>query len=237
LSRQWASYRLTDFFSTTQEVQLPGLININGIRRDNGAALRAACYGMTLHVASQAAAANSSLLVADTTLESDPDADRGVQKVVSLLRDRMEKYDPSQAGGDATKYLGPLMERGELGDLNIFSTGTNLLSGVKMDEAFDRTREELTRRMIDLITTRGSVFTVYAVGQSITEGPPPARKQFVTATHRLKVTFQLIPVWNRTTGNNNKVEQETWDPTDPGARLNRFSKPDHYDVQILQASS
>ena len=44
-SSTWASWRLTDIFSTTDAIEQPGLININGLARDNGAALKAAYQG------------------------------------------------------------------------------------------------------------------------------------------------------------------------------------------------
>lgn len=255
VSRQWASYRLTDFFGVNNNLELPGVININGVRRDNGAALRAACYGMTIHNQSTATSAGT-----DSQLNTDEVTATGVQELVRCLVARMNANDPdpsaplkTTAGATASTYFGPLSERGEMGELGLFSPGTtpgvmtvgtntalttgNLLSGTSMDTAFDRTREELTRRLIELVTTRGDTFSVYAVGQAISEGPPPARTQTVTATRQLKVTFRLVPVWSRVNGTTGQITKEDWDPTDDTSRKDRFAAPDHYDVQILQVSS
>lgn len=237
-SRQWASYRLTDFFSTSSDMQLPGLININGFARDNGAALRAACFGMSLRTTTRAEATNSSFKYDDKPLNSEESAtplqSSGIQRLLVALRDRMKNNDPREAGGDASKYLGPLMERGEIGDFPIFNTGSNLVQGVNMAEAFDRSREELSQRLMELITTRGNVFSVYAVGQSIAENPTTGKKS-VTATHQVKVTFQLIPVWSRA-GDPYRLEKETWNPTIRSEVEARFTKPDHYNVQVLSVS-
>lgn len=241
-SREWASYRLTDTLATNALVQNPGLININGVFRDNGAALRAACNVMTLKSANRqsntfAAAANG-----DKSLSTDETKTTGIMKLVSDVEARI-------ASTNTAKPNGPLMERGEIGDFDAFSLGTTILDNINMAYSFDHSREELSRRLMELITTRGSIFSVYAVGQSISEGPAPARKRFVTATHQVKVTFQLVPVWkgknstggtitvSNPTGLDAVTGKETWDPTSDEARKDRFTKPDHYDVQVLQVSS
>jgi|GEM_PF-980962 len=269
-SLAWASWRLVDFLSISNQIQLPGAININGLMRDcirdkdgnpmldaagrqlgAGAALRAACYGMKIFSAARpngTTSANSgkeglntTASTGEKTLDSEEPAKgaalaASLQNVIQQALKRMTDNDPGAAGySNAKPYFGPFSERGEISELDAFSIGTNLLTGVKMDEAFDRTREELVRRLMELITTRGSVFSVYAIGQSINEGPAPRRLRTVTGTHRVKVTFQLQP--KRDDGSDFRVVTESFDPTNASAIQARFAKPHHYDVQILQVSS
>ena len=44
-SRAWTSWRLADIFCVADTMEQPGLINLNGTARDNGAALQAALTG------------------------------------------------------------------------------------------------------------------------------------------------------------------------------------------------
>jgi hypothetical protein len=57
-------------------------------------------------------------------------------------------------------------ERGEISELSQLGNGT-ALAGVSMSNTFDRGREELVRRSIEMLTMRGSVFSVYVVAQSL----------------------------------------------------------------------
>ena len=59
----------------------------------------------------------------------------------------------------------------------IFNTGTDLSPSVNTATTYDRGREELFRRLVELTTTRGNIFTVYSVGQSLIPQPgttPPS---------------------------------------------------------------
>lgn len=236
-SRQWAAWRLADFLGTSSEVQLPGLININGLRRDNGAALRAACYGMTLHPIVPPLSASD--LFPEKPLDSGeyklPTARAGVQQVIAQAIARLEANDPSQAGYDAKKpYFGPFMERGEISELPIFNTGATLLADVNQAQAFDHGREEFSRRLVEMTTTRGSVFSVYAIGEGMVEGPPPQRQRRVVGRHEMKVTFQLVP--RKADGSDFRKLSEDFEPTPDGAK-ERFREVHHYDIQILQVSA
>ncbi|MEA3210329.1 MAG: hypothetical protein QOE70_3386 [Chthoniobacter sp.] len=236
-SRQWAAWRLVDFLSTTGQLELPGQININGLRRDNGAALRAACYGMTLHSVSRKVPAppkpeNSFATVAipdpelDST-ESTGSPPPGIPRLIKQALTRLNETDPSRPSYFA--------ERGEVSELPLFNSAeADLLPDIKMKDAFDRTREELFRRLVELITTRGNVFSVYAVGQSILESPDAKHTRRVAGTHRVKVTFALLP--RKADGSDFRVFGETFDPTQAASRETRFAKPDHYDIQLLQVS-
>jgi hypothetical protein len=136
-----------------------------------------------------------------------------VEALLTRLRTRLSKT--------TTRGPMPLFERGELSELLDFSPETSLDD---RRDLYDRGREELFRRLVELITTRGSIFSVYAVGQSIAQ--TPSGKKNVTATSRLKITFELIPVWNPPLPN--KV-----DPANPADRIR---PPSSFKVKILKAS-
>ncbi len=237
-SQQWASWRLADFLSPSNELYLPGQININGLRRDNGAALRAACYGLTMK-ATYCSASNSDTTAADPSSPTTKDAadfntddlglspaTPGLQKLINEAKTRLELTDLTRP-----TYF---RERGEISELKVFSSkATDLLLGIRMYDAFDRSREELVRRLIDMITTRGNVFSVYAVGQSINQGKDGVKR--VTGEHWVKTTFTLVP--RKADGSAFRVEVENFDPANAAAISERFAKPDHYDVQILQVAS
>ncbi|HSH37484.1 MAG TPA: hypothetical protein VK993_01755 [Chthoniobacterales bacterium] len=208
-SREWTAWRLTDVFSTSDAVQLDGRINVNGINRDNGAGLKAALFGYAFQ-----ATPDSDPQIASAAL-----TDAQVQSLIDELRLRMAN-DPS---GPFAATAGPLFERGEVSEMPVFNTGTQL-TGKDMATVYDRGREELFRRLSELITTRGNVFTVYAVGQSLAAYAPPASPT-VIATSRLKVTFRVDPVWNA------GVPSDPFDPT----KTDRFQKPDRYATKILYA--
>lgn len=236
-SRQWAAWRLADFLGTSSEVQLPGLINLNGLRRDNGAALRAACFGMTLRPIVPPLTSPGSF--PEKPLDSDeyalPTTKAGLQQFIAQAIARLEANDSAKTGYDPKKpYVGAFMERGELSELPIFNSGTALLTDVNQSQTFDHSREEFFRRLVEMTTTRGSVFSVYAIGEAIVEGPLPQRQQRVAGRHEMKVTFQLVP--RKLDGSDFRKPSEDFEPT-PTAAEERFRKPDHYDIQILQVSA
>ena len=120
---------------------------------------------------------------------------------------------------------GPFCERGESSEMPIFNSGTDL-TGTNMTTVYDRGREELFRRLAELVTTRGNIFSIYAVGQSLI--PPPSgstNPPIVTATSQTKVTFRIDPVWSGGPPS---------DPFDPTSKA-RFRKPDTYAIKILYA--
>jgi hypothetical protein len=220
-SREWTAWRLTDVFSTSDLVQLDGRVNINGVSRDGGAAVKAALYGYSFQINP-----NSDPQLASQSLDNN-----SVDSLIAQLNARLSN-EPGIYPQFATT-AGPLFERGEVSEMPIFntttSTGTSgsatyyLASGVDTKTVYDRGREELFRRVAELITTRGNIFTVYAVGQSL--NPQSAGTPVATATSQLKVTFRIDPVWNAGT---------PADPFDPTTNT-RFIKPDHYAIKILCA--
>jgi hypothetical protein len=206
-SREWTAWRLTDIFTTTDSASLDGRININGVNRDGGAAFNAALYGYNFEVSPDSDPAIASQALTDTEVDA----------LVSQMQTRLNNQSPF------TQTIGPFAERGELSEMPVFNSGSTL-TGHDMSSIDDRGREELFRRLAELITTRGNVFTVYAVGQALVP-QTGSTSPVTTSTAQLKVTFRIDPVWN----------VPPIDPFDPHNPSVRFQKPDSYAVKILYA--
>jgi hypothetical protein len=85
-----------------------------------------------------------------------------------------------------------MMERGELSQLTFFNTGTG--SGKPGPTTNDRGREEIFRRVVEMITTRSASFTVYAIGETVRQDANGTLT--MTSQKRLAQTFQLEPLVN-----------------------------------------
>jgi len=208
-SRTWTSWRLADIFGVSDAIKVPGLINPNGVLRDGGAAWRAALHGMTM-LPSPDGSTNTAGRAVD------------VNSVVAATLASMTNVTGS---GMPAGSLNPFWERGEVSQLPLFNSGTTL-AGVEMSNSFDRGREEVVRRSIEMITTRGSVFTVYVLGQAL------QATRFATnviGTARLKVTYEIIPEFAATVSDN-------FDPSDPDSVADRFREPTNYTRRVLSAS-
>jgi hypothetical protein len=119
--------------------------------------------------------------------------------------------------------LNALWERGEISELALLNSGTALAPGVNMSNVFDRGREELVRRSIEMITTRGSVFSVYAIGETL-------QGTNVTGTARLKQTFEIIPQFPTADAFNDNFALNA-------TRISRrFAPPTNYTVRVLATS-
>ena len=243
-SRTWTSWRLADVFTTTAAsngatapdaqgnltnslgvvrgqtntngvvVTIPGLINPNGLLRDGGAAMKAALYGLTFLPSGPAGAS----LIAGRPAN--------VTNVVTNLIGRLTN---ATAGGMPTDSLNPFWERGELSELsglNSASASTVVPSQV-MSNVIDRGREELIRRSVEMITPRGSVFTVYAIGQTLQVA---GNKTNVLSTVRLKQTFELTPQFPTS-----DVFNDTFDPS-PTRISRRFAAPTNYTARTISSS-
>lgn len=209
-SRTWTSWRLADIFTTTNAISIPGLINPNGALRDNGAAVRALFHGMTMLPTTAGAPTTAGNPVAVNTLVTDFIA-------------RLTNASPASSGLPAGA-LNPLWERGELSELAIFATGS-ALTGANLAQTIDRGREEIVRRSVQMITTRGSVFTVHTVGQAVRVS---ATATNVLSTARLRTTFEISPDfsdWNAATN----------DAFSPENATNRFAAPTNYSVKTLNS--
>ena len=258
-SNGWASWRLADVFSIDGNQEKPGRINLNGVRRDNGAALMALLDGWNFQPTTASNALVDWSIHGDghtaSSLAGQPltttDDQHGTAQLISSIVNRLNNVSPNGTAAPS----GPFFERGEFSELidankqPLFGTNsanavsTALVGGVDMNKTFDHSREETFRRLSELICTRGDTFTAYVVGQSIFQAPvtdpnnPPPMK--VTGTHRMRVTFRLVP---------KGPDGYTFAPKDfVGTNLQanpisaqvaaRFAKPDHYAAQVLEVNT
>ena len=272
-SNGWATWRLTDIFSAyplntktsqlAEPLELPARINVNGLLRDNGVALRAALTGFAFQPATTTdplihGDTHASPYLAGQKLNLDAatgsTSASGLSALVNAVKNRF-----SQAPGSVP--YGPIFERGELGELvggdkqflfgasplnmtgapsntNLVNDPNNSSASVDMNRTFDHSREEVFRRLSELICTRGDTFTVYCVGQSLLQTATTSPVK-ITGTHRTKVTFRLVPL--APDGSNFHPAYDangkplTYDFTSANAiTYGRFAKPDHYGVRVLE---
>ena len=110
-SRTWAAWRLADIFSTNDLMQQSGLININGVTRDNGAALRAALTGFKFQPDS------ASNPLGDPLLADSTKANLNIDNLVAEIKARLNPSSTTPATGIWQTGTGPFWERGELSEL------------------------------------------------------------------------------------------------------------------------
>ncbi len=216
--REWTAWRLLDVFSTTDLVQLDGRINVNGVNRDGGIALKSALYKYDFQASPDS----------DPSLSSQPLDDNAINSLIEQIKARV--INSASSYSEFSTTTGPLAEPGELSEMPIFNSTSDgsqsfyLVPGINPQTTNDRGREELFRRLVGLITTRGNIFTIYSVGQSLSP-QQGTTVPVVTGTSQLRITFRIDPVWNAGT------PSEPFDPT----AITRFIKPDKYEIKILYA--
>ena len=168
-----AAWRICDVFCTeTSSTVLEaatkrGKLNINGVLRDNGTAFRALLRSFVF----------SSTPTGDSVRASKTMSDTEINNLVSQL----------------CSYLntnGPMLERGELSQLSFFSD-TSLAGQAQSSTCMDRCREEIFRRIAELITTRSASFSVYCIGESVLQSSSGQIQSL--ARTRKRVVFTLTP--------------------------------------------
>lgn len=237
-SRTWTSWRLADIFTTTAAsnsatgldpqgnltnslgvvrgtpnlngavVTIPGLINPNGMLRDRGAVLRSALHNLSYSLSPEGAPGLAGLPLNDFRLNG----------VVNSMSAHLTN---ASAAGLPNGALNAFWERGEISQLPIFNTGN---IPTQMSNKFDRGREELVRRSIEMITTRGSIFSVYAIGQTL-------QGTNVTGTARLKQTFQIEPQFATA-----DAFDDNFNPGQAVRVSRRFAAPTNYTTRVMQTS-
>jgi hypothetical protein len=208
-SRTWTSWRLADVFSTTSSLKIAGAINPNGVLRDNGAALQAALFGMTFSPSPQGA----------------PNLAGRAANVTNLVTNMVGRMTNGASAGLGNGAANPLWERGEFSELAVLGAGA-ALAGVNMSNVFDRGREELVRRSMDMITTRGSVFSAYVVGEALLVTNNATN---VLSSARVKTTFEVTPLF----ANPSDATNDTFVPV-AASISRRFAGPTNYQVRVLQ---
>lgn len=155
-SWQNAAWRLTDVFgvsSNRTQVELEptsrGKININSVARDDGVVLKSLLRSFVFPASPASDAGTAGRL-----LRSD-EVDRLVTSVKSYLTSN-----------------GPMLERGELSQVAFFSGNTTNLATAGSQAVrltADRSREQIFRSLVEMITTRSASFAVYSVGEMLQE--------------------------------------------------------------------
>lgn len=153
---QNAAWRLTDIFGTSAnrtQVELEtvsrGKININSVARDGGTALRG--------------------LLRSWNFQASPESDPGTASR------QLSSAEVDAIVTSISNYItanGPFIERGEISQIPYFSsTSTSTIGGQQVRTTADRSREQIIRRMIEMVTTRSASFSVFCIGESIQESP------------------------------------------------------------------
>lgn len=212
ISRNRAAWRLADIFSTNSDIETAGLLNINGPSRDNGAALRAALYKMKF---------------SPGQVEAPKDVD--IDTIVQAAQERFPSSTTNDPSGDK-----PFWERGEISELQLESDGLFAESSKlgDMKKTLDRGREEIIRRIIELITTKGNVYRAYCIGQSVSV----TRNQtlVVQSQQHLEVIFALKPVAKSTPFDSILPEDDQFDSISEIKK--RFRQPDDYKFEVLSVN-
>lgn len=232
-SRNWTAWRLADVFTVNPEAELQGpskmgvtgLYNPNGILRDQGLVLKTLLAGLRFETGSasdpalQAAQLNTTKmeeeLLKNLSATQSQAADPGGPALAKYLAQRLMRDYPTR--------FSPLWERGEISQLELFSptaTKNQIKTGATTSTLLDRGREELSRRLIDLLTVKGNTFSIYVVGQSLGANGEPV------ATKAQRVLIRLHPKFD-------PPLEDDFNPNDATEVEKRFRKPDKYDVEIL----
>ncbi len=151
-----AAWRLCDLFSAedaatdVSSASSRGRININGALRDNGVAIAAALREFVFLQAPDGDVARAGRSLSNSEIEN----------LVGEIIDYLEAN-------------GPMLERGELSQLEFFSGSqfNQRAGGQRGNTSIDRSREEIFRRVVELITTRSLSFSIYCLGEAVRQYP------------------------------------------------------------------
>jgi len=175
---QKSAWRLADFFgvSTSGQLELDpvgrGKINVNSVTRDDGVALRGLLRKFEFLASPDSDSALSGKMVSDADM----------QNLIAGIK------------GYITTN-GPFMERGELSQLPFFSGASgnvNTIAAKTVTTMNDRGREELFRRLAELITTRSSSYSIYAVGEAVQQSKSGAIKPLSRAKEGFVYRFDPV---------------------------------------------
>jgi len=222
-SRTWTSWRLADIFTVDPEIFTEGKVNINGLRRDNGLAFEALIDGIVFHLVNNGGApSTANRQLSPTGLTNIRNLTRGIISRLSGNFQGAPTPTPSINTYNANNDM-PFWERGELSELNFFRAG-NTIAGADMTQTLDRGREELFRRIVEMICVKGNIFTIYTIGEALDvdfEG-----NLRTTAKTSMRSKIKLSPVFS-------SPPTDDFDPFNQVEVQNRFAQPIRYDLQIL----
>jgi len=186
------AWHLTDLFGVDSPSEpvldptAPAKININGVLRDNGIAFRAALRDFQFLPSPDGGIERSA--GGEGLPLDDAEIDLLVEDVLDYLRG-----ENAYTGLNTGRFL----TRGEIGQLRFFTSPDQLAGGVSGEFVMDRSREEILRRTIALITTRSCSFEVHCVAQSVEQLPNGTIQP--TATTRERYTLHLLPQFDEST--------------------------------------
>lgn len=247
-SRSWTAWRLADIFTVkadddmagddanpSNQTEVSGLYNPNGILRDGGRVLRTLVEGLrhptgsASHTALAGTLFNAdktdNLPVNITSVQQQNTAQPGGQALATYLAQRLTRANAQR--------FSPIWEPGEISQLFLFdiaSTNPQLASGVQLVNVNDRGREEITRRLMDLITPKGNTYSIYVVGQSVLQDKNDANKITVLGTKAQRVTVRLRPVFDPPLENS---LDENFDPDSEVSVNDRFRMPNAWNLEVL----
>lgn len=227
--------------------QIHGLLNINGLNRDGALAFRALLWDLEFLPYDIVTNPNQR----DGTPTTGGSAAMGKYVRTNNLVD-LSGSDPVFRDNNLLRRVrgandnlpnddGIFWERGEISERDIFSrtmnnTATMLVSDntVSMNTTLDRGREELVRRLLDMICTKGNTYRVYAIGQAL--DPRTGRP---LASQKLQRTFRVNPRF-ASDGTAALPADFSFDPTQTGRgegstqQNDRFRRPAGWFTQTLQ---
>jgi hypothetical protein len=166
---------LTDLFSADSidkpesDISAEGKININGVLRDGATAFRSALRGFIF----QTAPDGDPLRQGKTLSESE--MDQLISQIITYLHAN-----------------GPMLCRGELGQIPFFSSAgvTGTAGEQASSTAMDRSREEIFRRIVELITTRSLSYKIYVIGQAVRQNPDGSVVPIATSYQQARVKLE-----------------------------------------------
>jgi len=207
-----AAWRLCDLFAAEDPsiAVAPstsrGKININGSIRDNGTVLRAALRHFEF-------------------LDSPAgDKNRNGQE---LLDEEIDSFV-----NDVIAYLesnGPFLERGEVSRLDFFSASERRTGGTRNHLLIDRGREEIFRRIVELITTRSASYAIYTIGEAVDQRPNG--ELIPKARFGRKTIVELTPTATDPSGGGEEVPLDDLADS-PAAKLAGFDLQSVYESNL-----
>jgi len=156
------AYRLLDIFDAQSDRN--GRILLNSVLRDpRNFPLRAVFYALKTQTNTTVSLDGKG----DYAGPKDPTLTAGkavnIDQIILSLRNRMLETDKPESG--------PFLTLGQLGDLDLFNKGTELLGQDLTPDTDNKNhgdsgREEILRNSFELLTLKGAVYTVYVIAQS-----------------------------------------------------------------------
>jgi len=225
-SRTWTSWRLADIFTVDTNLFTEGKININGLRRDNGLAFEALVDGLSFQLAANdGAPSTQGRQLSPAGLTNIRNLTRGIISRLSGNFLAAPAPSPAIASFNANIDM-PFWERGELSELSFFRTG-NTIAGADMNQTLDRGREELFRRIVEMICVKGNIFTIYAVGEALDVDAQGNIRTVSRASSTSKI--QLAPQFST-------PASDDFNPFDNTEVPSRFAQPSRYEIQVLSSN-